>query len=799
MWRVYSCLVYEHDPWLVVLAAVICVFGLAVTMSLAAASLREKRHNRWPWLTGITAGVSVWCTHFVAMLAYQTELPVYFDIAPTILSLVVGIAVITAGFHAAFRYRKHRAMILAAGALVGSGVSALHYVGIAAIELPGSFRLASDLVLASILLSILLGALAFDTAFKSEAIMRQRLGTAGLVAMVVALHFTGMGSIELSLGAVADFDHSGVSRAWLAGVIASFAAILLIAVMVSLLVSRQVSRKLAVEASRFRTLADSAFEALFVHRSGRIVDANQAAVSMVGASDRSMLTGRVLDDLILVPGGVRLFGPDGSTAKAIDLATLRRDDGPSLPVEIRLRKLEEAGDASSGLVAIRDISARIEAEQQISHLALHDMLTDLPNRRLFVELAEKFVGKARRGDEKFAVFVINLDGFKGVNDLYGHDAGNTLLQHIAKRLTEGVRDSDVVARLGGDQFAILQSSNYQPVDAAVLGTRIVQQVQQPVEMEGTFVYTGASVGIAVFPSDGEDPEALLRNAETAMYRAKADGRGTLRFFEAAMDQELEHRRRLEGRLRHAVKNKEMSVHFQPLVDSETHYPKSFEALVRWTDEELGPVSPAEFIPVAESAGLIIQIGELVMEAACRTAASWPLPINVSVNLSPVQFKRPGLVGLVQRILKNTGLPGSRLELEITESTLIENRDEVLSTLNQLRELGVKIAMDDFGTGYSSLGYLQSFPFDKLKIDRVFVTDVETSDQKASIVRAVVAMGHSLSMRVVAEGVETEAQAALLDRLECDELQGFYFSRPLPEPAVLDFLDPFVKASAAPKS
>jgi diguanylate cyclase (GGDEF)-like protein len=447
------------------------------------------------------------------------------------------------------------------------------------------------------------------------------------------------------------------------------------------------------------------------------------------------------------------------------------------------------------LLAIRDLTARKESEARIAHLALHDPLTDLPNRRFFAELANKSIATAQRGGECFALLALDLDGFKIVNDMHGHAAGDTLIRESAARINATLRDCDVAARLGGDEFTVLQTSAGQPEQAIRLAERLLEALQEPVRLGHAEVTVSVSIGVALYPVDGETMEELLRHADTALYRAKADGKATCRFFEPQMDAALGARRRLEARLRRAIVEERLSVAYQPVVDSASRSPLGFEALVRWNDEELGAITPNEFIPVAEESGLIMALGEFVLRRACFDAVTWPSALRVAVNLSVVQFRRPGLAATVRRALDDSGLAGDRLELEVTESLLIDNRDEALRILTELKSLGVRIAMDDFGTGYSSLSYLKSFPFDKIKIDRVFVADLQHDDDNACIVQAVASMGKSLRMRVVAEGVETAGQAAMLEHLQCDELQGFLIAKPMPAAAVARFLrNPHLQAA-----
>jgi len=425
-----------------------------------------------------------------------------------------------------------------------------------------------------------------------------------------------------------------------------------------------------------------------------------------------------------------------------------------------------------------DITERRRAEEEIAYLARHDALTDLANRRLFNEQLEEILTR-HKGDDSVAVLCLDIDRFKSVNDTLGHPIGDMLLKAAAERLRNCVRESDLIARLGGDEFAIVQVGVSQPTEATALSTRIIDAISAPYELDGHQVVVGMSVGIAVAPNDGSDAAQLLKNADMALYRAKADGRGVYRFFEAEMDARMQARRALELDLRKALAGSEFELFYQPLVDARTEQVRGFEALIRWRHPQRGMIAPMEFIPVAEETGLIVPLGEWVLRQACREAASWPPDLSVAVNLSVAQFKSRQLVPTIVNTLATSGLPPARLELEITESVLLHESDGTLATLHQLRDVGIKISLDDFGTGYSSLGYLRKFPFDKIKIDGSFIHDVPSKDDSLAIIRAVVAIGASLGINTTAEGVETTEQFERLRMEGCTEVQGYLFSPPRP--------------------
>ncbi|HXF55355.1 MAG TPA: EAL domain-containing protein [Hyphomicrobiaceae bacterium] len=427
-----------------------------------------------------------------------------------------------------------------------------------------------------------------------------------------------------------------------------------------------------------------------------------------------------------------------------------------------------------------DITERRQFEARIEHMAHYDGLTDLPNRVLFRERLERALAGTRRGDRPFAVMLLDLDRFKEVNDTLGHASGDALLKAVADRLRRCVRESDTVARLGGDEFAVLESVEDGASNAAALAERIVTALCTPFDLNGQMVSIGTSIGIALAPADGTDPDQLLKNADLALYRAKNDGGDTYRYFEPEMNRRMQIRRDLERDLRRAVANGELELHYLPLVNLKDDRICGFEALLRWNHPTHGRVTGRDLIPLAEETGLITTIGEWVLRQACTDAASWPEHLKVAVNISPAQFKYRNLVQTVVSALTGAGLQPQRLELEIAERVLLQDGDTVFAILNRLHELGVRIALDDFGTGYSSLSNLRRFPFDKVKIDRQFVSDLSEANVDAvSIVRAVARLGDSLGIATTAEGVETKEQLERVRKESCTEMQGYFIWPPCP--------------------
>ncbi|MDX3968053.1 MAG: EAL domain-containing protein [Bradyrhizobium sp.] len=434
-------------------------------------------------------------------------------------------------------------------------------------------------------------------------------------------------------------------------------------------------------------------------------------------------------------------------------------------------------DRDGYLVAVVDITERRKAEARIAHMAHHDGLTDLPNREHFQERLKQALGQA--DGKRVGVLYMDLDLFKNINDSFGHPVGDRLLKQVAERLTTAVRGANLAARLGGDEFAVILAADVSPNEASACASLLIDMVKAPYDLDGQEMVIGASIGIALSPGDGTTPEELMRNADMALYRAKSDGGGVHRFFEREMDLQAQRRRDMELDLRRAFANGEFELHYQPLVSIASDRISGFESLLRWHHPDKGMISPAEFIPVAEDIGLIIQLGEWVLREACAEAIKWPAEVKVAVNLSPAQFRSRNLVQVVISALAQSGLSPTRLELEITESIFLAETDANLAILHQLRELGVGISMDDFGTGYSSLSYLRSFPFDKIKIDRSFVKDLAQRPDCGAIVRAISGLGRSLNITTTAEGVETEDQLDWLRAEGCNEVQGFLFSAARP--------------------
>ncbi|MBV8913012.1 MAG: EAL domain-containing protein, partial [Acetobacteraceae bacterium] len=668
------------------------------------------------------------------------------------------------------------------GAVLGAAIGAMHYTGMAALRLPATMTWSLDLVGASVLLGAGAGAGAFWLALRASHLRRVAGGALLLTLGICATHFTGMGALQLEPAPFLAVPEQGISSSWLALGIACASAVILAAAGAGMIFDQHLARRRTREADRLRDLVNATFEGILIKADGITLDTNDRLAELLGYEPTALIGRRVRD--LLAPGAAP--EPGASIGGLEPLETeLVRADGTHVPVELLGRAIEYHGRPAR-VIAVRDITERRASEAHIHRLAYHDALTGLPNRVLFRDHLERALARVSRGGN-LAVLCLDLDRFKVVNDTLGHPVGDSLLRATAERLQACVRKSDLIARLGGDEFAIVQEQAAQPSEATALCRRLVEALSVPFEIDGHQIVVGASVGVMLAGPGASDPDTLLKSADLALYRAKSDGRGTWRFFEAEMDAQMQARRMLELDLRQALAKGQLEVHYQPLVDAKGGRVSGLEALLRWNHPDRGAVSPALFIPLAEEIGLIGPIGAWVLRQACADAAAWPGAPRVSVNLSPAQFRGNQLAAQVADALASSGLAAARLELEVTESLLLGDHEDVLNLLHELRQLGVRIAMDDFGTGYSSLSYLRRFPFDKIKIDQSFVRGLGEQDDWSAIIRAIIGLGRSLGMAVNAEGVETAEQLEVLRAEGCGEVQGYLFSKAQPAGAIADLL------------
>jgi diguanylate cyclase (GGDEF)-like protein/PAS domain S-box-containing protein len=774
MLTVYDCIVSEHDLRLVALAALVCALASLTAVNLLHHVRGSGRSNRIVWL-GIAAastGFGIWATHFIAMLAFSPSLPTAYNVALTVISLLAAVALTGIGFGTALLAGVAAAPWIG-GAMVGGGIAVMHSTGMAAFEVAGTIAWDRALVAASILLGGLIGAASLFVALRSFSLRTKIMGALLLTVAICSHHFTAMGAVAITPDPAIALSPSSIRTEWLAiGVAFVSLAILLLAV-VALGLDIRERRRTSLEMERMRDLTDAAVEGLVLCDGDTIVTVNQSFAGLTGLTP-DQIVGQSL--AAWIPDSSKRDKLFAALGQAVE-TDLRNSDGTLLPVELIARQIDYNG-ALHNVVAFRDLRDRRNAEAKIRYLAHHDPLTGLDNRMSFDQRLDREIRLHRRAKRQMALLCLDLDGFKEVNDIYGHATGDRVLQDIARHLSSVLVDGQMLARLGGDEFAIIAPLVTDPAQVGQLADMLLKSLKW--EADGVPAgLVSVSIGVAFYPSDAKDRTELLSSADAALYRAKTEGKGTYRFFEAAMGAQIRERRSIEHDLRSAIANNELSLAYQPQAQVDTGEVNGFEVLLRWTHPTRGNVPPSIFIPIAEESGLILKIGEWVMREACREAAAWMRPLTIAVNVSALQLTSDGFVEFVQSTLSQTKLPPERLEIEITETALIRDPNRALQSLQKLKALGINIAMDDFGTGYSSLSNLRAFPFDKIKIDRSFIQAVHTNPQAAAIVRAVLGLGRGLGLPVIAEGVETSEELRFLGLEGCIEAQGYLFGRPAP--------------------
>jgi diguanylate cyclase (GGDEF)-like protein len=757
---------------------------------------------------GGAIGYGIWATHFIAMLAYDPGVGTGYDAALTASSLLVAMAVTSIGFGVAANDPSRWGPPLGGG-IIGVGIASMHYLGMWALEVPGRATWSIDLVILSIAFGVFLGIAALCAAVQFSGKWGTVVSALLLTLAIMSHHFIAMGAVVIIPDPARIFDSLYLPPNYLALAIAGVALSVLGMSFVGVLADRRLAvrtdkfQKIIDELSRVQrqvqisqreletqkfwlnTAINNMSQGLVLFDSAeRVVVCNQRYIEMYGLSPDVAKPGCAFRHLISYRERTGSFRGDIEKYRASLLSDLARGETTEMLVDPpdgrSIRIVNQPLTDGGWLATHEDITGQRRSEAKIAYLAHHDILTGLANRVAFTQKIERAAAHQRRSGQPFSVLLLDLDRFKYVNDTLGHPAGDALLREVALRLNACLRDTDGIGRLGGDEFAIIQMAEANQREAAgQFATRVIEIIAQPYNIEGSEINIGTSIGIALAPEHACDPDELLKMADMALYRAKSTGRNSYCFFDTEMTEIISARRSVEHELRHAVQNDEMRLYFQPIVDAKTSRIFAAEALLRWQHPTRGLISPDQFIPLAEETGLITQIGEWVLHTACAEAATWPADIKVAINLSPVQLRKANICDVVLNALAQSKLPPERLELEITETALIESGADFLPQLRRFKLLGITVALDDFGTGYSSLSQLTMFPFDKIKIDKSFTQNMTKRAACAAVISSTMTLANILDIATTAEGIETEEQCRILRLAGVTSLQGYLFKRPGP--------------------
>ncbi|MBA2402970.1 MAG: EAL domain-containing protein [Bradyrhizobium sp.] len=830
MFRVLTCLTVEHDWRLVLLAGLVCFIASLVAVHIFHRAIASSARTRLIWIAiaGAAIGYGIWATHFIAMLAYAPGVSTGYGVALTALSLAAAMILTSCGFgFSANAPGGWRTAI--GGGIIGAGIASMHYIGMWALEVPGRVTWSLDLVFVSIVLGMVFGFAALAFAVRYKDLWGTFVAALLLTFAIVSHHFTAMGAVGIVPDPMRGPGALSLSPEFLAAAIAGVALSVLGMSFVGVLADRRLAsrtlkfeeiigqlslaqqqvegsqRELQEQKLRLDSAINHMGEGLCMFDAQkRLVICNDRYAKMYRLPPELLQPGTPHHEIIKhrITSGI-LSGETSDRAAQQVLSTLA-----ALPNNATASRIDELADGrfvcvtrqpmpGGGWVATHlDVTEQRRSEAKITHMAQHDALTDLPNRVLLRKRLELALAITRLGGANLAVLMLDLDRFKEVNDTLGHPTGDALLQAVAARLLGCVRETALVARLGGDEFAVIEYVENPVVEAVAVAERIRTALCEPFDLGDNRVIVGTSIGIAVAPRDGTDSDEILKKADLALYSAKNGGRGSFRFFEPELDELMHARRNLERDMRSALANSEFELRYQPIVNFKSGKISGFEALLRWHHPERGLVMPGEFIPLAEETGLIVPIGEWVLRTACAEAAKWPAHLMIAINLSPAQFRSKDLVRSIVGALTGSGVAPQRLELEVTETAIMHDSEAVFAALVQLHEMGVRIALDDFGTGYSSLSFLQKFSFDKIKIDRSFISELTSPREESRVIaRAVVRFAVSLGKTTTAEGVETREQWDILCGEACVESQGYYFSPPISNSEVAKMLRARVKASA----
>lgn len=773
MMTVFGCITYEHDLSLVIIAALVCGAGswAAIRLFRRAVATTSTEKLAWLVLTALVAGAAIWCTHFIAMLGFQPGVPIGFDPILTIVSLLVAMAGAVFGFAIAASSITRLAPAIG-GAVVGIAIAAMHYTGMMAYRVQGIVSWDISYLVASVVLSVTLSTLALQFAARrntsADRYADSYIATGILVLAIVSLHFTGMTAFRVEpLLVDGNFSNPEALRA-LALVVAGVA----VPVVGAGLASHLIDNRARTEASE--ALSNMSNGLVMIAGNGTIRLFNDRVRSMLGLSQEQLYVGMSIDQYVRNIGFNERWNEAelqeaiaeiGAWQTQSSGSRIERHFNNGTILSISCQPIPDGG----AILTYDDVTEARHGQKQITHMAFHDALTGLPNRRSFSEQIEIL---SKTGP--FVMLMLDLDRFKTVNDTLGHAVGDQLLVEAARRLRNNCRPSDMLFRLGGDEMAMLGKLTQD--HAEPLADRMIGAFARPFEVGAHKVTVGLSIGVAT-ANRGDDPEFVQRMADLALYKAKGDGRGRAEIYRDGMIEEAAQRRRVESDLALAVHAGQFELYYQPLYTLPNRDLAGFEALLRWHHPERGMVSPTEFIPIAEQCGAIIDIGAWVIDEACRQTALWPDDLYVSINVSPVQLRSVDTLRQITEALAKYKLAPRRIEVEITETAMAENNEQIAVALAGLRALGVRIAMDDFGTGYSSLVHLREFELDRIKIDRSFISASDTDPNAAAVVRAITIMAKEMAISTTGEGVETEDQLTSLAECGCGTAQGYLLGRP----------------------
>ncbi|UQZ32960.1 PAS domain S-box protein [Paenibacillus sp. PK3_47] len=788
----------SHDKLLVFFSIIIAVAASYTVLELAGRVGTAKGRQRWQWIVSgaVIMGMGVWSTHFVGMLALELPFPVAYNITVVVLSVAVAIV---ASFIALFVISTRNPgmrRLLGGGVLLALGIAGMHYIGMVAMQIEVRYKPGYVILSVIIAFAASFGALGLSSyIMKGEPQRYWKKIICGLImgAAILGMHYTGM----MSANFMPNHHNAAVSgvfldKKWLAYVIAGGTLFTLGLSMHGIYISRRFSHhetEIMVNEKWYKSLYENNQDGILsIGLNQRIIGFNRAAAQIIGVSS-DLLQNQTLDflrQIVAEEDRERMHDVFSSAfeGKEVSYETgIVHQDGRRVEVNVINAPVMVDGQVVGTYVIARDVTEEKRIKEKNHYLAFHDELTGLPNRRMFNQLLSQTIEKHSGKQEPFAVIAMDLDRFKFINDSLGHLYGDFFLQEMSCRIRNSVVNENVtLARMGGDEFAMLCRFTRKNMNVTAIAEQMIRAIEKPFHLKDRDFYITASIGIAFFPDHGQDAAELLKNADTAMYEVKKNGRNDYHFFSDDMNGQLAEQLELEGDLRKALENGELMLHYQPQMEADSNQIIGVEALVRWQHPHRGLLSPAIFIPLAEETGQIAEIGNWVLREACRQMRQWHEAggprIPVAVNLSSQQFHQYNLVDEIRQILEETGLAPEYLELEITESMMM-NASVSAGILGRLARIGIRISLDDFGTGYSSLSYLKMYPIHKLKIDRSFIKDIAVSSNDRAMMATIITMARNLNMHVIAEGIETREQLDILVSNGCSEIQGYYFSRPLP--------------------